>query len=132
MTKKLKMENNDLKNNLSDLSREEKIKMLLDYARECYKNGHKPSKKEIRKKFHVEIYNYFKNTPDYHRKAGIEISLRNYPKEEAKQIITKFVCNKAKDGVYPNRKEIEKELKIHFSAYVKNHPSEMGGMISLA
>ena len=120
MTKKLKMEISDLKNNISSMSREEKIKVLLDYAKECYKNGHKPSKKEIRRKFHVEIYNYFKNTPDYHRKAGIEVSLRNYPKEEAKKLIIDFIKNKAKDRVYPNRTEIESALKIHVTTYFKD------------
>lgn len=119
MTKKLKMENYDLKNNFSSVPREEKIKVLLDYAKECYKNGHKPSKREIRRKFHVEIYNYFKNTPDYHRKAGIEISLRNYPKEEAKKLIIGFVQNKVKDNNFPMRKEIEKELGIKLSTYFK-------------
>ena len=83
-------------------------------------NGHKPSKKEIRRKFHVEIYNYFKNTPDYHRKAGIEVSLRNYPKEEAKKLIIDFIKNKAKDRVYPNRTEIESTLKIHITTYFKD------------
>lgn len=111
------MKNNDLKNNLSGMSREEKIKLLLDYARECYKNGHKPSKKEIRRKFHVEIYNYFDNTPDYHRKAGIEISLRNYPKEEAKKLIIDFVQNYSKLRFYPNRKQVEGELKISLKGY---------------
>ncbi|MBI2657290.1 restriction endonuclease [Candidatus Woesearchaeota archaeon] len=120
MTKKLKMKNNDLKNNFSSMPREEKINVLLDYAKECYKNGHKPSKKEIRRKFHVEIYNYFDNTPDYHRKAGIEVSLRNYPKEEAKKMIIDFVQNKAKENHFPMRKEIEKELGIHLASYFIN------------
>ncbi len=114
------MENNDLKNNFSIMSREEKIKMLLDYARECHKNGYKPTKRGIRKNFHVEIYNYFKNIADYHRKAGITVSLRNYPKEEARRLIIEFLKNKAKDGIYLNRKEIEQALKIHLAAYFKN------------
>ncbi|MEK6946982.1 MAG: hypothetical protein AABX32_05245 [Nanoarchaeota archaeon] len=107
-------------NNLSHMSREEKINMLLDYARECYKTGHKPSKKEIRRKFHVEIYNYFDNTPDYHQKADIPVSLRNYPKEEAKKLIINFIQNRAKENYFPMRTEIEKELGIHLSSYFKN------------
>lgn len=120
MTKKLKMKNNDLKNNFSSMSREEKIRTLLDYARECYKNGYKPTKRGIRKRFHVEIYNYFKNIADYHQKAGISISLRNYPKEKAKKLIINFLHNKAKENYFPMRTEIEKELRIHLSSYFKD------------
>ncbi len=37
-----------LKNNIRNMCKEDKRKVLLDYARECYMKGHKPSKKDIR------------------------------------------------------------------------------------
>jgi hypothetical protein len=106
--------------NVDKQDKNKKVQMLLDYAKECYKQGHKPTKKEIRLKFHLEIYNYFKNIGDYHKKAGIAISLRNYPKDKAKELIINYLKEKAVQGVYPTRKEIEKELKIHFSSYFKD------------
>ncbi|MFH0875670.1 MAG: restriction endonuclease [archaeon] len=112
--------NKKSKNKSFKMSKDEKIRMLLEYARECYKKGHKPSKGEIRRKFNLEIYNYFKNIADYHEKAGIKLSLRNYPKEKAKEVIISCLQDKAKEEIYPNRKEIEKTLNIHFSTYFKN------------
>jgi len=110
--------NNDFRNNTTP--REEKIKMLLDYAKDCYKEGHKPTKKEIRRKFHLEIYNYFKNIADYHKKADINLSLRNYKKNQARQYILNYVITQVARGNYPNRKELEFNLKIHVSTYFKN------------
>ncbi len=106
--------------NLMNTNKNEKIQMLIDYAKECCKNGHKPTKKEIRRKFHLEIYNYFESIPDYHKKAGIILSVRSYSKEEAKKIIVEFLHKNAKNEYYPTRKEIEKELNIKFSTYFKD------------
>jgi len=120
MYKKSEIEIKDLKGRSSKMSKEEKIEMLSGYAKECYRKGHKPTKKEIRNKFHLEIYNYFKNIADYHNKAEIEVSLRNCSKEEARRLIIEFVQNKSEDKIYPNRKEIEKALGIKLSTYFKN------------
>jgi len=102
------------------MQKDEKTKALLDYAKECYNSEHKPTKREIREKFHLEIYNYFKNIADYHQKAGLEPSLRNYPRENAKKRIIEYLQNKAMCGIYLNRREIEKLLNIHLSTYFKN------------
>src|SRR3989338_355813 len=120
MNEKSKIENEDIKDRIAKMSKDEKIKILLDYAKEAYSRNHKPTKKEIRRRFHLELYNYFKNMADYHQQAGITISLRNYPKAKAQEFIINFIKNKAQNGSYPNRKEIEKALKIHFSTYFKN------------
>ncbi len=101
-------------------TKNEKTQMLIEYAKECYQRGHKPTKKEIRTKFHLEIYNYFKSIVDYREKAGIPRSVRNYPKEEAKEIIKTFLQKNAEKGHYPMRKEIDKELRIHVSTYFNN------------
>ncbi len=105
---------------ISNMSHQEKVELLLRYAKECYKSGHKPSKKEIRKKFHMEIYNYFKNTRDYHRKAYIDVSLRNYRKDHARRILINYVKGKAKNNYFPIRDELERKFKIHFSTYFEN------------
>ena len=120
MYEKSEIEIEDLKNKISKMSREEKIKMLLSYAKECYDQGYNPTKRGIRKKFHLEIYNYFRNIVDYHEKAGIPVSLRNHPREKAKEAIINYLKSKVRVGVYPNRKETEKALKIHFSSYFEN------------
>lgn len=103
-----------------NLSKEKKTKMLLDYAKECYKEGHKPTKKEIRREFHLEIYNYFEDIADYHRKAGIPVSIRNYPKIKARNLIIEYLKSSAKEKKYPNCKEIEKAMGINFSTYFNN------------
>jgi hypothetical protein len=101
--------------NIQDKNR--KIQMLLDYAKECYKRGHRPTKKDIRQKFHLEIYNYFKNTADYHKKAGIILSLNNCSKDEARRKIIDFIHKKAEEKEYPSRRRIDKKLKIHLPTY---------------
>jgi hypothetical protein len=101
-------------------SKEQKIGMLLDYARECYKKGYKPTKRGIRKKFHLEIYNYFKNIADYQEKAGIPVSLKNYPKEKVRIILINYVKQETKRNHFPLFKEMERKFKIHFTTYFKN------------
>jgi hypothetical protein len=105
---------------ISKLDRDEKKELLLQYAKESYKTGHKLTKKEIRKKFHLEVYNYFKDISDYHTKAGIPASMRNYKKEEAKKLIVGYLHKKALNGIYPTRKELEKEFNIHLSTYFRS------------
>ena len=109
------METND--KNTANMPREEKIKLLLDYAKECYKHGRKPTKRGTRKRFHLEIYNYFKNNADYHKQAGIPVAFRYYPKEIARSIIVEYVRKEYNVNRYPEFREIEKKFKISFDTY---------------
>jgi hypothetical protein len=109
-----------MNNNFSKISREKKINMLLEYAKECYEKGLKPTKKTIRKKFHLEVYNYFKNIADYHQKAGIPIAIRHYPRDEARAIIGEYVSGKSGKNKYPGFREIEKTFRIKFFTYFKS------------
>src|SRR3989304_603814 len=84
------------------LSKEEKTKKLLDYVKHIYETENRHvSKREIRRVFHVELFNYFENTFDMYKKAGIKIPLRDYPKEEAKMMILDFVRKKTQEGIPP-------------------------------
>lgn len=101
-------------------SRKNKIKMLLEYAKTSDKNGYKPTKRGIRKEFHLEIYNYFKNITDYYEKAGIEIPLRHHKKENVRALLTEYIKEKAKINHYPGSKELEGKFKISFRTYFKD------------
>ncbi len=94
--------------------------MLLDHARDYYKKGHKPTKRSIRRKFHLEIYNYFKDIGDYYNKAGIGTSMRYYPKNKARAIIINYIKKEAKLNRFPKHIEIEKKFKTHLRHYFRN------------
>ncbi len=105
---------------IKSLSKEEKIAILLDYARNCYENGFKPTKRSVRKKFHLEIYNYFKNIRDYHEKARITVDFRFFKKNRARFMIIERVRKEVKAGHFPEFREIEKKFRIKFKTYFSN------------
>ncbi len=103
--------------NIASLAKKDKISTLLAYARDCYKKGHKPTKRSVRKRFHVEIYNYFKNIGEYHRKAGFEVAVRFLPKETARSMIADYIKKEVRANRYPEFREIERKFKIKFVTY---------------
>ncbi len=121
MTKKIKTIIQENKVDISKMSREEKIKALLNYAKEVYiKENRFVSKREIRKVFHVELYNYFKNIFDMYQNLNLDVPLAHCPREYAINKIIEFVKNKAKEGSYLSKSDIETELNIHIDTYFKD------------
>jgi hypothetical protein len=101
--------------------KEEKRKIILEYVSNIYKNEKRfVSKREIRKVFHVEIYNYFDNVFYMYKKRGIEVPLCFCPKEYAIKRIIEFVKEKSKEEAYPTYKEIEVNLGISIRSYFKS------------
>jgi len=116
---------NEIKNEsykgINKLSKEEKKKILLNYLQKVYKNEKRlVSKREIRKVFHVELYNYFDNLFSMYQELGIEVPLCFCPKEYAIKKIIEFVKERSKEGAYPTYKEIEVNLGISIRSYFKN------------
>ena len=70
--------------NHSCMSRDKKRKMILSYARNIYaKENRFISKREIRNKFHLEVYNYFENIFDLYQHIGIDVPHRFCPRNYA-------------------------------------------------
>lgn len=107
-------------NNLNS-KKEGKREQVLKYIEEIYKKEQRfVSKREIRRIFHLELYNYFENVFDMYQKIGIEVPLCFCPKEFAKKKIIEFVRERSEIGDYPLSRELEKELGISIRTYFKN------------
>lgn len=91
--------------------------LLISYAKDCFLKGIKPTKRCIRQKFHIEIYNYFKNIKELYEQTGIDIPLRFYSKKEARSILADYISREAKNEYYPNRLETEKKFQINLKTY---------------
>ncbi|MBU0456891.1 MAG: restriction endonuclease [Nanoarchaeota archaeon] len=106
--------------NTKSISKNEKRRIILDYVKRTHSNENRfVSKREIRKFFHVELYNYFENIFDMYQQLNIEILLCFCPKDYAKKKIIEYVRERSKKNIYPFKKEIEAELKIHIYSYYK-------------
>lgn len=94
---------------------------ILKYIEEIYlKEDRLVSKREIRKVFHVELYNYFKNLFDMYQKIGVDVPLCFCPREYAIEKIVEFVRKRSDEGLYPMSRELENELGINISTYFKD------------
>jgi hypothetical protein len=100
------------------ISKDEKRKTILDYAKNIYNNENRfVSKREIRKAFHVELYNYFKNVFEMYQNLEIDVPLCFCPRDYAKKKIIEYVRDKAKNGVYLGGRELENNLGISMRSY---------------
>ncbi len=114
-------ENLEVNKMINSEKKEEKRQAILDYAKNVYeREARLVSKREIRRAFHVEIYNYFKNVFDMYQHLGIEVPLEFCPKEYALRKIINFVHIKSAAGLYPTKTEIENELGVHIYTYFNN------------
>ena len=88
-----KMKDSDKSNNSKKSSlRQEKRDKILKYIKEIYKKENRfVSKREIRKVFHLELYNYFENIFDMYQKVSIDVPLCFCPKDYAINRIIEFV-----------------------------------------
>lgn len=96
-------------------------KLILDYIRDIYnKEKRFVSKREIRKVFHIELYNYFNNIFEMYREVDIDVPLCYCNKEYAKKQIIKFLIKKSNKGVYILSRELENILGIKLKTYFNN------------
>lgn len=103
------------------MSKDEKRSIILDYARRKYYTERRfVSKREIRRVFHVELYNYFENIFDLYQKIDVDVPLCFCQKDYARKKIVRYIQEKSKEKIYPLKNEIEKELKIHIFTYFRN------------
>jgi len=102
------------------LSREEKIRLLLEYGKWCNSRNHVPLKKEIENKFHIGLYNYFENTADYYKKAQIPIPLKYHTKAKIRSFLINFAKQQVKIHRFPSRNAIQKKFNINLLAHFKN------------
>ena len=107
--------------NKKSLSKHQKRAIILEYIQRVHNEENRlVSKREIRKIFHVELYNYFNNLFDMYQKIDVEVPLCFCPKDYARKKIIEYVRKRVKEGVYPTKKEIEANLKIHILTYYNN------------
>lgn len=107
--------------NTNSINKNNKRKIILEYVKTIYHQENRfVSKREIRKMFHVELYNYFTNIFELYQQLGIDVPLCFCPKDYARRKIVKYVQEKANCKIYPTKKEIEADLKIHIYSYYKN------------
>lgn len=105
----------------SKLTKNQKRKQILQYAQKIYQKEKRfVSKREIRKVFHLEIYNYFENIFDMYQKINIDVPLYFCPKDYARRKILEFVREKSKEGLYPTKTEITAHFGIRIYTYFKN------------
>jgi len=105
----------------NSIIKEEKRKLILNYAKRIYEQENRfISKREIRSVFHLEIYNYFENIFEMYQQLNIDVPLGYSPREYAISKIIDFVRLKSKEGLYPTKTEIEKELGVHIYTYFQN------------
>ena len=104
--------------NRKSISKSKKRKVVLEYITKIYKNENRfVSKREIRKVFHVELYNYFKNMFEMYQQISIDIPLCFCPRDYAKKKIVEYVKEKANEMKYPGRLEIDKVFGINIYTY---------------
>jgi len=102
-------------------AKDKKRREILQYIMQIYQRENRfVSKREIRRIFHLELYNYFKNLFDMYQQINIEVPLCYCPKDFARKKIIKFVRERVKQGKYPTYKKIEVELNISIRSYFRN------------
>ena len=107
--------------NTKSFSKSKKREILLEYVKNVYLTEKRfVSKREIRKKFHVELYNYFKNIFDMYQQVDIDVPLCFCPNEYAKRKIVEYVQKRVKEGIYPGRIKLDNKLGIHVYSYFKS------------
>lgn len=96
---------------------------MIGYARKVYrKSGKAPTKKDIRREFRAEVYNYFKNMKDLCLKAGIRPSSRALDFETRRKIVIDFVKNCAKNRKYPTQKDMQNKFGLQLRTYFRKPP----------
>jgi len=104
--------------NIKSIDKDQKRKIILGYVQKIYDQEKRfVSKREIRKIFHVELYNYFTNISDMYQSLEIEVPLCYCPKDYAKKKIVEYVREKAKNGIHLGGREIERALGISLRTY---------------
>lgn len=119
------MSKNKIKENRNKVNKfnikKQKRNRILDYVKKIYQNENRiVSKREIRKVFHLELYNYFQSIFDMYQRINVKVPLCFCPKDYAKKKIIEFIKERSSNKLYPTKNEIEKELNIHILTYFRN------------
>ena len=106
---------------VSKSPKEEVHKKILAYISDVYRQEKRfVSKREIRKKFKVGLYNYFKNVFDMYQQVDIEVPLEYGPREYARKKIMGYVQEEYGKGRFVGRLELDLHFNIHVYSYFKS------------
>jgi hypothetical protein len=95
-------------------------KKIINYFKEQFKKGIRPSRLSLEKRFSISLKTYFpKGMKEVYQAANVPLTGRLRDRTELKERILNYIRAKVKEGFYPTREEINKKFHTNIDGSIR-------------